>query len=190
VPRAGWIGRAPPNCRSGNAFAPIAEDGTLDAFVLPAAGRRAGATNELEDGMRSLTLLLGLSLAAPLVAQAQRPEPDRPRGERREVIVPREDWSDGPEYRYRYGRDDDDDAIREYRNWTPRLRCNYNDRACERRLADLRREEAKWRREAREREQEFQRDMAERERKFREKELERWRKHEREMRERAGRYGW
>jgi len=143
--------------------------------------------------MRSLTLLLGLSLVAPLAVQAQRPEPDRPRGERREVILPDDQRTQdiGPEYRYRYGRDDDDDGIREYRNWAPRYRCDdYRDRGCERRLAELRREEARWRREAREREAEFQRDMAERERRFRAKELERWRKHEREMRERSGRYGW
>ena len=143
--------------------------------------------------MRSIPVLVGLALAGPVVAQAQRPEPDRPRGERREVLIPEGEWNrdEAPSYRYRYGRDDDDETIREYRGWSPRFRCNNYDRACERRLREIQREEAKWRREAREREAEFERDMAERERRFRARELERWRKHQRELSERRGdRHRW
>jgi hypothetical protein len=133
-------------------------------------------------------VLLGLVLTGPVVAQAQQPEPDRPRGERREVIIPESEWSrdQGPTYQYRYGRDDDDDAIREYRRWAPRYRCDNSDRNCDRRVREIEREEARFRREAREREADFERDMAERERRFRAKELDRWQKHRREMADRWG----
>src|SRR5262245_61766538 len=109
--------------------------------------------------MRSVPVILGLALIGPVAAQAQQPTPDRPRGERREVIVPESEWNrdEGPSYRYRYGQDDDDAEIREYRQWSPRYRCNSYDRGCERRLQELQREEAKWRREARQREAEFER---------------------------------
>jgi hypothetical protein len=125
-------------------------------------------------------------IAAPVVAQAQRPEPDRPRGDR--YAVP--DDRDGPSYQYRYGRDDDDREFQEYRRWTPSFSCSgsYDRDQCERRLREVTREEAKWRREAREREEKFQREMAEREQKFRAKEMKRWRDHRRDLAEKWGRF--
>ena len=137
--------------------------------------------------MRSLPLLLGVLIGVPAVAAAQRPEPDRPRGDR--VELP-DDGRDGPSYQYRYGRDDDDRAIEEFRRWRPNVSCAaaYDRDRCERRGRELAREELKWRRQAREREQEFQRDMAERERKFRAKELERWRDHQRDIADKFGRF--
>ena len=137
--------------------------------------------------MRSLPLLLGLLIGIPAVAKAQRPEPDRPRGDRSEASDDR--W-DGANYQYRYGRDDSDWDSEEFRRWRPNFSCAaaYDRDRCERRAQDLAREEFKWRREAREREAKFQRDMAERERKFRAKELERWRDHQRDVAEKFGRY--
>lgn len=138
--------------------------------------------------MRVPLALFALALAAPGLVQAQRPDVERPRGERREAgpELERHGDADPPSYRYRYGRDDDDASIREYRRWVPRFRCDDRDRGCERRLEAMQREEVRWRREARHREAEFEREMAERERKFRAKELERWRKHREEMAKRWG----
>lgn len=147
-----------------------------------------GVIANLEDTMRGPLTLLALTLTAPGLLMGQRPDVERPRTERRDAgpELERHRDIDPPSYSYRYGRDDDDDAIREYRRWVPRIRCDYRDRGCERRVEAMQREEARWRRDARERSADFEREMAERERKFRAKELERWRKRREEMIRRWG----
>ncbi len=132
--------------------------------------------------MRGLPLLLGALIGIPAVASAQRPDADRSHRDR--VVVP-DERRDGPPSQYRYGRDDDDREIQEFRAWRPDVggRAAEDRNRCER----IAREEAEWRRDAREREAGFHRDMGEREPNFRGKELDRWRDHQRDTARKSGR---
>ena len=145
--------------------------------------------------MRASLLLLGLLLLPPAGISAQVPEPRRARPDRGAIDdrqSPRAE--DGPSFRYRYGVDQDDRDLLAFRRWTPRIRCDSRDwraaEQCERKVREIERREAEWRRDARRREEKFERDMARREREFRQKELERWRKHQRDLAERYRELRW